>query len=232
MPENNRQQKIFKIKDGLKNSQTEGGEKVDEKFEKDFYLDLDKIRRKNCCSLPIITIFLIIVFIAIIYGLLYIKNYAKTGISYVASSHNPNQKDLAASFIDKTGTLPSGETATLDFSDIELSQYLGIADSDFPLKNAKLSIDEQGIRLSGKTSQSIFSLPVKCVLKPKIEDNKLLFILDEIATGSISLPGRIKGDVNAYLDLIMRSKGLYDPNLEIISAATLDNILRLEVHKK
>jgi len=231
MSENNRFQKIINIKDGLNRNGADKDEK-DIRFDKDFYSDLDKIRRKNCCSLPTIIFFLVLTFVLIIYGLVYLKNYTKVGISYLAENKGQNQVDLTNSFIEQTSGLVSGQTATLEFTEVEIAKYLGIWDSDFPLKDSKLSIDNQGIHVSGKMSQSFFSLTLRALLQAKIENGKLIFFLDDIATGSISMPNRIKAELNDYLDLIMRSKNLYDPNLEIISVATRDKTFELVVYKK
>ena len=104
--------------------------------------------------------------------------------------------------------------------------------SPFSLKKARLHIDNKGVVVNGRLSDSIFALPVEICLRPKIDQGKLIFVLDDVATRSISLPKFAKDKINAYLDLIMRSKELYDPNLEIISAYTVDKILNVEILRK
>lgn len=216
-----------KIEGTLKNSDTPKNT-----FDKDFYKDVDRIKNKGCCTLPFIIVILIIIFGLIIYGLVYFKNITHLGIDYLSQNRNSSQQDLTNSFIEKTKQINPGETMILDFSEVEVSEYLGLSDPDFPIKKSRLRITEKGIVINGRLSESFFSLPVEIYIRPKIDQNKLTFILDDIATSSISLPKIAKDKINAYLDIIMKSKNLYDSNLEIISASTADKSLKIEVHKK
>lgn len=224
--------RIGAIKQGLKNTLISDKNDQKKDFEADFYRDVDKNRNKNCCSLPIVIFLLSIIFVGILAGLYYFSKYSKQSISQIALHHNLERQDMSQSFIRDTESLASEETVILRYSDVEIGQYLGIADSDFPLKNARLQITESGIIIAGKANLGIIPLPVKAVIRPKISDNKLIFVMDEIATGSISMPKFIKDDLNNYLDIQMRSRSLSDPNIEIIRAATLQDYLEIEVHKK
>lgn len=224
--------KIGEIKKGIKEALSFSETSNKSSFDKDFYRDIDRIKNKGCCTLPFLVVFLILVFASIIAGLFYIKNYTHLGIDFLAKNRSPYQNDLRDSFVEQTKQIKPGETLMLEFTEIEMSQYLGTADPDFPLKKARLNIDTKGIVVRGKISDSFLALPVEICLRPKIEQGKLTFVLDDIATSSISLPKFARDKFNAYLDLIMRSKELYDPNLEIITATTADKKLRLEIHRK
>ncbi len=225
--------KIVKIKDNMKNM-LNISDKTDENQlkEKEFYKEIDKKKNKNCCSLPLIILFLIFIFIGLIIFMFYIKNYTKSGIDLIVENRKINQVTLSDSFISKTEKIKIGETVNVDFSEIEVSNYLGVADSDFPLKRARLTIDNKGIIITGRTSDNALSLPIKTVVRPKIEQQKLIFFLDELATGAVSVPSNIKNNVNNYLLMIMKSRELYDQNLEIISASTSEGKLTLEINRK
>lgn len=223
--------KIVEIKEGIKGTlKFSGADKPS--FDKDFYKDVDRIRNQSCCTLPFLIVFLVIIFGLIVYGLIYIKNYTHSGIGYLARNQSSMQSSLTDKFVDQTKNIQPGETLALEFSEVEVSQYLGISDPDFPLKKARLKIREKGIVVNGRMSDSFLALPVEICIRPKIDQGKLLLILDDIETSSVSLPKFVRDKINAYLDMIMRSRTLYDENLEIITAATLEQILRLEIHKK
>lgn len=225
--------KISKIKDGIKGAlnlsekELQGGMK-----EKDFYRELDKKKNRSSCSLPMIIVLLVIIFIAIIYFLLYIKSYTKTGIDYIALNRSETQASLQADFIDKTQKIVPGGTLILEYSDVEVSSYLGIYDEDFPLKRSNLRIEERGIIVSGRTNDNWYSLPVHTVVRPKIDGGQLTFVLDELASGSISLPKSIRDNVSQYLVRLMKTRTLYDDGLEVVSAYTSDEKLIIEVSKK
>lgn len=225
--------KISKIKDSMKDSLSSSNDKEENLLkEKEFYKEIDKTKKKNCCSLPIIIIFLIIIFLGIIFLLFYIKNYTKSGINHIVDSRRQSQMTLFEDFTKKTEAINPGETVKIDFSEVEIANYLGIADPDFPLKRARLKVEDNGIIVTGKTNDSMFSLPINTVIRPKIEQQKLIFVLDELATGSISVPGSVRESVNNYLIMLMKTRELYDPNLEIISASTSKGKLTLEINKK
>lgn len=201
-------------------------------FDKDFYQDVDRVKNKSCCSLPVVIVILVLIFGLLVYGMFWLKNYAHLGVRYFALEHSQNQKDLTEGFVEKTMSMQPGENLLMDFSEVEVSQYLGIADPDFPIKKAKLRIDDQAIKISGRLSDSFFALPVEFQIRPKIDNNKLTFVLDDVSASSVSMPKFVKDKINSYLDLIMRSKSLYDETLEIISANCTDQKLVIEVHKK
>ncbi len=225
--------KISKIKDSMKDTLGNSDNKEENLLkEKEFYKEIDKTKKKNCCSLPLIIIFLIIIFVGIIILLFYIKNYTKSGISYIVDSRRQSQVTLSEDFAQKTKAINPGDTVKIDFTEVEIAYYLGIADPDFPLKRAKLKVEDSGIVVTGKTSDSILSLPVNTVIRPKIEQQKLIFVLDELATGSISVPSSVRESVNNYLIMLMKTRELYDPSLEIISASTSKGKLTLEINKK
>ena len=226
--------KISKIKDGIKSvlSPSEKIKPTEQLKEKNFYNEIDRKKNSSCCSLPMVIIILIFVFAGIVYALIYVKNLTKSGIDYVIENKKTSQSSLSESFEEKTKLILPGETTTINFSEVEVSNYLGVADSDFPLKKARIEINQEGIHISGKTSENIFSLPVSATVRPKIEDQKLSFVLDEIASGSISLPSKVKDNLGSYLEMQMRSRKLYDQNLEIVSASTSEDTLTIEVTRK
>lgn len=225
--------KISKIKDGIKEAlnlsekEMQGGTK-----EKEFYRELDKKKNRKNCSLPMIITLLLIIFILIIYFLLYIKNYTKIGIDYIAQNRSETQENLQSDFIDQTQKILPGETLILEYSDVEVSAYLGIYDDDFPLKRSSLRIEERGIIVSGRTNNNWYSLPVHTVVRPKIDGGQLTFVLDELASGSISLPKSIRDNVSQYLVRLMKTRTLYDDGLEVVSAYTSQEKLIIEVSKK
>lgn len=223
--------KIGEIKQGIKEAISVSPDGKNS-FDKDFYRDVDRLRNNGCCTLPFLIALLVIVFAVIIIGLIYFKNYTKLGIDYLAKSNPLNQTDLREGFIEQTKQIQPGETAVLEFTEIQISQYLGLSDPDFPIRKARLHIDNKGVVINGKLSDSFLSLPIEICLRPKIDHGKLIFVLDDVAASSISLPKFAKDKINDYLDLIMRSKELYDPNLEIISTYTADKILRVEIQRK
>ncbi|OQB06332.1 MAG: hypothetical protein BWY19_00324 [bacterium ADurb.Bin212] len=225
--------KISKIKNGIKDALnlSEKEPQVNMK-ERDFYRELDKKKNNRNCSLPMVGLLLLIIFILIIYFLVYIKNYTKIGIDYIAQNRSETQESLQSDFIDNTKELLPGETLLLEYSEVDVSGYLGIYDEDFPLKRSSLRIEERGIIVSGRTSDNWYSLPVHTVVRPKIDGGQLTFVLDELASGAISLPKGIRDNVSQYLVRLMKTRALYDAELEVVSAYTSKEKLIIEVSKK
>lgn len=225
--------KITKIKNDLKEAlnitKDDGASNLKEK---EFYRDLDRKKRGKGCSLSLIVVLLIIIFSSLIYLLFFIKNYTKSGIDYIALKNNAEQTNIREDFIDRTKDLDAGNSLLLEYSVVEVSSYLGVYDDDFPLKRPKINIDDRGIKVSGKTSENWFSLPVSTVVRPKIENNKLTFVLDDLASGSITLPTAVRKSVSDYLVRLMKTRELYDSNLEVVSAYTVIDKLVIEVSKK
>ncbi len=225
--------KISEIKSNLKGEIVEPENKKGDKFsDKEFYRDLDKIKNKSCCSIPVLFIFLIAVFALLVTALILLKNYTKRGIDYVAKNQKEAESDMIDSFITDTQNMNPGETLTLDFTEVEVANYLAISDPDFPLQKARLEIEDRGIIISGSIKKSILSLPVKAVVVPKVEEGRVKLYIDDLSSGSISLPQAVKNSLNDYLDLMMRSKNLYDDTLEITGTETRENLFKIDVYKR
>jgi len=203
-----------------------------EQFEQDFYSDLDTSRKKSCCSLPFIVILLFSIFVIMVVILLWLKNSTHIGLGFVADKYNQDYTLVTDSLVDKANNLASGQTSNLEFSEKEVAAYLGLSDEDFPLKNAKLSINPDGVHLSGRTSKSVFSLPVSVIIMPHLEQDKIILSVDNVSTGSISLPQRIRGSMDEYLDLIMRSRPIGNDQLDIQSVTCETQKIIVAIQKK
>ncbi len=200
--------------------------------EKEFYQEIDKKSKKNSCSIFSIIVLLLIIFVLLVLLLFYIKNYTKSGIDYIVENKNISQSDIKDDFVSKTQNMQTGETILLEYSEVQVANYIGLADADFPLKRSRLEIDERGIIITGKTSDRLISLPISVVVRPKVDLGKFILILDEVASGSITLPKIVKNNINDYLSRLMKTRELYDQNLEVISAHTTSDKLFIEVFKK
>jgi uncharacterized protein YpmS len=203
-------------------------------FAKDFYKEIDQIKKKNCCGVWSVFIVLILIF-AIIVALFWLgRNYLNKSSLYlkIPSSQKSDTSGITGKLEATSNSLIPGASATVSFSEEELAQYLGVNTSEFPLKRASLSINSDGIIVKGRTSESIFSIPLTVILKPKAEDGRLKLEVAELESGSISAPKTVKDQMNTYLSDIINKKSDPVADFEITEIATRDKYVDVTGVKK
>lgn len=203
-------------------------------FAKDFYKEIDQIKKKNCCGVWSVFVLLGIIFITLIALFWFTRSYLNKSSLYlkIPSSKKSNTVGITGKLEDASGGLVVGESKTISFSEEELAEYLGINSPEFPLKRTSLSIDSDGIKVKGRTSDSIFSIPLTMVLKPKAEDGKLKIEVAELESGSISAPKAVRDQMNSYLSDIINKKSDPVADFEITEITTRDKYVDVAGRKK
>jgi uncharacterized protein YpmS len=203
-------------------------------FAKDFYKEIDQIKKKNCCSVWSVLVLLGVIFIALIALFWFGRSYLNESSLYlkIPSSKKSDTVGITGKLEDASSGLVVGESTTISFSEEELEEYLGINSPEFPLKRASLKITADGINVKGRTSESIFSIPLTVVLKPKAEDGKLKIEVAELESGAISAPKAIKDQMNSYLSDIINKRSDPVADFEVTNISTRDKYVDVTGKKK
>lgn len=238
---NNNQVKPERTLDSVKKSfystknekKSESGKK-DDNF-KDFYSVKEKNKeRRSCCSLPMLFIVLFLIFVFLVGGLWFIKNYSKTGFEYFKKTDTTQSENqsLFTRIDDDVKNYSDGEEIKIIITEKELEGYFGVKDAAFPLKRASLKIIPEGIEITGRTNDSFFSLPISIIAKPKAENGKFKIELDTVNSGFISLPDTIKSELNVYVDEVVNKKMSVVNNFEFTDIKVRKGEMELTGKKK
>ena len=125
----------------------------------------------------------------------------------------------------------AGETVTLKIVDTQLAEVIGISNPTFPLKKAKLSIDDAGVHITGKTSNSIFGLNVEVLLVPKAQNKKLIFLIQDIKAGGVTAPSKVAYSVTPLISSAFEKVLPVGYNLNVSAARTIPQYLVIDVEK-
>ena len=156
---------------------------------------------KSSCALWSIFLLLIIIFLAIVGSLYYLKTKK--------FSLNRPVSDIVTNPIE-TNVAP-GDEASIKITEADLQSGINTDDANFPLKKTSVKINPDKIILSGKTSNSFFSVSVDVSLVPKVDSGKVGFDITEIKSAGIAAPKSVSDLVNKnlgqYLDGLSSSLG-------------------------
>lgn len=171
-------------------------EPKDKKDFGNFYNDLDKRRKSKRPVIIFMTLLLIALFALIIFGLWSLRNsFQKTGIIADKGQSESYLTDQVKTSLANTKT---GDNVTVQITEVELANFIGVGTADFPIKKSTLLIKDDGIYISGRTGDSFLSFPVTIVAIPKAEAGKLKIELSKASTGMVTLPLSIKNALNDY----------------------------------
>ena len=203
-------------------------------FTKDFYSDLDKKARGSCCSIWAIVSFLVAIFVLIIVGVWLLKTKVINDFSYIKKPTSEISKSLGmvGKLEEESKNVEVGSSVTVTFSEEDLSEFFGVQNDDFPLKNARLNSEKKGLEITGKTKNTIISLPVTVLLVPYIENFELQIRVESISSGVVSLPRSARDAIGEYLNNIIAKKSLTVANLELVDVTTREDFVDVAGTKK
>jgi hypothetical protein len=137
-------------------------------------------------------------FVLMVYGLWNLRgSLSRQGI--VSDGKNTDQY-LTDQVVKELSDKTSGESVSIPITESELANFMGVGTADFPLKKSSLEIKNDGVYISGRTSDSFFSFPITIVAIPKAENGKLKIELSKASSGVAVLPQSIKDALNKYFD--------------------------------
>ena len=196
-------------------------------FHKDFYKDLDKKRKGGCCTLWSTAIFLIVIFIVIVSAVWVLKKKVIDDFSYVKKSTSEISESIGivGKLEEDSKNIELGESITVSFSEEDLAEFFGVGSEDFPLNKAALNSKPEGIEITGKTKNTIFSLPVTVLLVPYIEEAQLQIRVESISSGVVSLPKSARDAIGNYMNDIIAKKSLTVSHLELTGVSTREDYL-------
>jgi len=195
----------------------------------DFYGELDKRKFNSFCSLPLVIITLVIIFLLIVWGLVWIKNNYNSDyeLKPPASSYEIENQDIGDYISKKFEGKNAGETIITKIYEEEMAEYIGIENPNFPLKKSTLQIEERGIVIKGKTGESILSFSVEVLVVPEIVDKKLEFKISNANAGFVNLPASIKTALNDYIVSSVNNKLKSLENIEYQSVKSYEDYIEV-----
>lgn len=186
---------------------------------KDFYSDVDKIKKKRgsfctCYSFAITIILLIIgLSVVVVMGL---KKISKPNVTYV-NKIEPSQIALNSikTKLDNLmiqNSTNKGTTVNLVITQEELTSLMSQnQNSDLPMKEITAQIDETGITISGKYQKDFLiikniSVDLKVILEPIVENEKLKVDIVKIEAGEVTINQTISDRIGTSIEKIMDKK--------------------------
>ncbi|MCL5410427.1 MAG: hypothetical protein M1324_01080 [Patescibacteria group bacterium] len=164
----------------------------------------DNTESKASCSLLGIIAILVIVFILLLGGVIYLKTKIKVpDITKKNTSENLN-KSVSEQLNSQSGE----KIVNIRVTESDLSSAINTNSADFPLKKASVKITPDKIILSGKTSDGPFSFKLDVGIVPKVKDEKVVFDIEEIKTSGVSAPKIVTDEVNKKLSNYLSQQNL------------------------
>ena len=165
---------------------------------------------KSSCSLWMVLLSLVLILIVLVIAFFLSKKF------FVDFKMNVKPK-IEHSVISVEGKM------RIRINEDDINQLIG-QNIDLPLKEPKATINTDGITITGKSSDSIFSLRVTVILVPIVKDGKLDYEIKSIKTSGLEAPKMLKEKLNTFKlsspqgiqDIEVESVGLYNGFLEVV----------------
>ncbi|PJA20163.1 hypothetical protein COX60_02515 [Candidatus Berkelbacteria bacterium CG_4_10_14_0_2_um_filter_35_9_33_12] len=186
---------------------------------KDFYGEVDKIkkRRGSFCTCYSFAIFIIVIIIIlsvfIVLGLKKISNPSVTNVKLVELSQQAldSLKSKLSNLVQQNDQ-NKGETVSLTVTEGELTSLLSQnKEADFPVKDITAEINVMGIKVRGKYQKDLLvvkniSVAVVVDLEPSIKDEKLQVTVKQIEAGDLKLNKTVSSRIGKNLENIFDQK--------------------------
>ena len=186
---------------------------------KDFYLDVDKIKKKRgtCCTCYSFAIVVILVIISLsIVAVIGLRRITKPNFSKV-DKIEPSQTSLTSikekldNLVDKNNK-DNGVIVSITISQEELTSLMNQNQgNDFPMKEITAKIDETGVEISGKYQRDLLiikniSVDLIVLLEPIIKGEKLTVNIKNIEAGDIKINQKISDRIGTGIEKFVDSK--------------------------
>lgn len=161
---------------------------------------------KPSCSLSLIFLVLGIIAILAIVGLFIVR---KNGLNW---SIKKTETPAVVS-----GTIESEGKITIKVTDKEINDGITKSGGNFPIKTATSQINNEGISIKGKTSNSIFGLGVIAIVLPKAENGSIKWEITSIKSAGLEAPKAVRDPINNQLGPLLESYVPSADNIDIQS---------------
>lgn len=177
---------------------------------------------KSSCALWSVLLLLIIILLAVIGSLFYLKTKKfSSSVPKVNLNINSSQQ-----------VVTSGEEVTFKLTESQIQSAINTNDASFPLKKATVKVNADKIILSGKTSNSFWGVSVEVSLIPRVDSGKIVFDITDIKSAGVTAPKSVSDIVNKnlgqYLDGLSSSVG----NIEVTSVKLDQSFLTVTGRQK
>lgn len=143
-------------------------------------------------TMSLVSVFLLLGFIfALIAGTLFFlrfSSYSSIATRYLKKTAVFNLHDYFAQNVVKAAI---GDQVEIRIDEGKLADALGVSNTTFPLKKAKLAIKPEGVVLTGKISGGFFGLPAEVTVMPKALDGEIVFEVASIKAAGVPAPPKI-----------------------------------------
>ena len=187
---------------------------------------------KQTVTVRMVFVFLGVIFAMFVLFLVYLRysNFSPLA-NYYTKKEQAKIPTLTNYLTIKLGNHLAGETVQLKIVDTQLADVVGVSNPTFPLKKAKLSIDDTGVHITGRTSNSIFGLNTDVLLEPRAQNKKLVFSIKEIKAGGVTAPQKVVYSISPLISDSFSKVLPTNYNLNVSAARTIPQYLVIDVEK-
>lgn len=183
---------------------------------------------KESVSILGIFVFLGVLFLIFVSFLIYLRfsNFSPLAELYAL------KPDIELSSIPSLNSqLNKSNSSTLDLRITEsaLTTSISMSASDFPLRNPELKIEPDGVHLSGKSGDKLWSPKLDILLKPETTDEKLTFTIVEVKSWGVSAPAKLVSTLSDSLGSHFANILPQKENLRVIEARSMVGYLVITV---
>lgn len=150
---------------------------------------------KSSCSLLTIFFILLLIFILVLGGLIYLK-IKSPSIKLPENSLSANKNLNSKVEVETVKNSAGEEVLTIKITEADLKEGLKLNEQGFPLKKPEVKINSDKILLTGRTGDSFLSLGVEVGIVPKVESGKVKFNIIEIKSAGITAPKTVADTLN------------------------------------
>lgn len=165
-----------------------------EKTEKIFFAEVDQKRKSVTPAWIALITILILLFIAMVSGLIVIRNNLKN-LSFV----NWQQIDRLPQISLDQKINSAKLSGNFSINSIELTEYLNLSDDSFPLKSTYAKIKPDLIVIYGRLKSSRLGLPVSLTMKPEVSDGQFKLTPQPTEMENIYLPQTTQTEIASAL---------------------------------
>lgn len=152
---------------------------------------------KSSISVATVFIFVGILFAVICYGLFFFR-YSDFSPFYKYYANSSTENDVGQN-IDSQIQNSASDSLEIKITENQLGKLICVDCDSFPLKKATLQIKPDGIIIAGKTSTAFWGVNVEATIKPKIENEAVVFELTDLKAAGVSAPPKITDSIGSKL---------------------------------
>lgn len=188
-------------------------------------------RPKETISVTAVFVFLALLFLIFSSFIIYLRysNFSPLANLYALKPDIKLEDQLPLSLQLKQSKNTNLE---LTITEREFCSLAGVYSDDFPLKNATCFIKPEGVTVSGKTSDKFWSPKLDILIRPKAENDKLVFEIKEAKIWGVSAPESLANpifkDLNSRLLQVLPDSD----NVKVSEVRSMVGYIRVEGEKK